>query len=83
MIAPATFDVVCKSGQYFTTSNGEVCGGAFHNRDLALSAMQRLEHEAGLQSRTCMTCDAKFQSEGAHHRMCDNCRRRSFYDGAA
>lgn len=29
-----------------------------------------------VRERECLGCRSKFQSEGAHHRMCDACRRR-------
>ncbi len=43
-----------------------------------------LEQKARWKQRKCITCNKKFMSEGAHHRMCDACRKgaRSFHDGA-
>lgn len=34
-----------------------------------------LEHEARFKSRGCITCGDTFMSEGAHHRMCNRCRK--------
>ena len=33
-------------------------------------------HKNPTTTRKCMTCGAKFESEGAHNRMCNECRRK-------
>lgn len=35
------------------------------------------------RARKCITCWHTVESEGAHHRMCADCRSKSEYDGSA
>lgn len=83
MTAHTPFAVIVKRGRYFVVKAGEIVHGPSHRKDKAFDAKKRLEREAGMRSRTCLTCSTRFDSEGPHHRMCQSCRRRSVYDGAA
>jgi len=49
----------------------------------AQSARLAAENEAGvcLVERPCMRCDALFESEGPHHRMCTGCRNSASSGG--
>lgn len=50
----------------------------------AEESRDRLERKAKRRVRPCISCCAEFMSEGAHHRMCKDCRSKAsnMYDGA-
>ena len=61
--------------------------GFYSGRALAEARCQVMNMEAArelrLKRRACLCCGTSFMSEGAHHRMCSLCRRRSHdYDPA-
>lgn len=54
----------------------ERISGYFGNHSLAADCMANKERRANIKIRPCMCCQANFESEGAHNRMCDKCRRK-------
>lgn len=47
-----------------------------HNHD-AFEFAKRLEKADQICARFCLCCRKDFQSEGAHNRMCIDCRKKS------
>lgn len=48
------------------------------HRGAALQAIDVARRRAAQRPRACITCGNSFMSEGAHHRMCDKCRREAW-----
>lgn len=70
------YDVIFAGTKYIVVdAEGRQCSG-LGQRDAIVRKMERLEREARLKARPCLCCGATFASEGAHHRMCDDCRRQ-------
>jgi len=51
-------------------------GGQINYRLYAQGQENRLPRK-GRQERRCMCCGRTFPSEGAHHRLCDRCRKET------
>ena len=47
----------------------------YSNHSMAETAAHGLERKARQQPRPCLCCGQTFPSEGAHNRMCTDCRR--------
>ena len=58
-------------------AGGTQIGRVNGKRDDAEFAMERIEQEARIKRRACLTCEAPFLSEGPHNRMCKEFRRLS------
>ena len=69
------FSIERRKGKYFVLQDGEVVSAGYSNNNVALTMLATLQYKAGLVERDCITCRKPFMSEGAHHRMCDGCRR--------
>ena len=77
-----TIELIKDGSKYCVEKDGvQVFGPG--NYDQAMRFMERIEREARIKKRNCMTCGKKFASEGAHNRMCNDCRKTSIYDGAS
>ena len=70
---------VDRANQYWAIFNaqGERVSGFHTDRSTAEDACARLIKAASKQLRSCLCCGRNFQSEGAHNRLCDGCRRRT------
>lgn len=77
-----TFEVKREGFGYWVLENGVTVEGPYSHQ-VAEEACTRLQREASMEERNCMTCGEKFMSEGIHNRMCRNCRSQSNYDGSA
>jgi len=49
--------------------------GFLGNYNLAAMVATSRERKLRLSTRACLCCGADFQSEGAHNRLCNPCRR--------
>ena len=68
------FDVVGQHGRYMILDNGEQIAGPYTYKWRAEQVSDQLEAKARRSVRRCISCSASFESDGPHHRMCDNCR---------
>lgn len=68
-------------GWFVISPDGRRSDNSFANRNAALSAKGHAVRRAADLSkgkmRPCITCRKDFLSEGAHHRMCGQCRHNS------
>jgi hypothetical protein len=73
---PGEFCVVStRRGSYAVVGpDGTVLTSGWGDQLQAIIRMEKLEAEAKLVTRPCITCRTDMRSEGPHHRMCDDCR---------
>ena len=75
---------VVRNGRgYFVKRGDEALSGPWRHHDRAEQMLEQIEIEARQRPRNCLRCSTEFMSDGAHHRMCYNCRTQTFYDGSA
>jgi hypothetical protein len=51
--------------------------GRSWNSEGAAALLHRMQRAAKARSRACLCCGTSFLSEGAHHRMCTDCRAKA------
>lgn len=61
------------SYQCFVRPDGSMSGG-FTSREQMEQAAEVEYRRSRLVTRPCICCGAHFKSQGAHHRMCNDCR---------
>ena len=78
MTGTPTYEVR-RVGQSYAVFNGNGLrvSGFYHSEDRATTRLEKLVEGSAGDVRPCITCRAKFKSQGAHNRMCDPCRKRS------
>ena len=59
---------------YCIMRGDEKISGTFASGDCAEMAVDRKRRKEALIDLPCITCGTHFGSEGAHNRMCDDCR---------
>ncbi|HGG04494.1 MAG TPA: hypothetical protein ENK28_03465 [Aliiroseovarius sp.] len=59
------------------TSDGTIVSRHFTCRDYAIMEIERLKQAKKARPRNCLCCGAEFTSEGAHNRMCMDCRKQT------
>lgn len=57
--------------------DGQRIGEPSSHEELIRQRRDRMQRQAEMRPRNCLTCGDTFQSEGIHNRMCDHCRGRS------
>lgn len=65
-------------GHVVIDPDGKQVRGPYRGNDEAqevCDVMQRRHDRQQMRKRPCMCCRREFISEGAHHRLCDECRR--------
>ena len=55
---------------------GRVVSASYDHAAHAAQLLRGFERRARQARRACLCCGEGFKSEGAHHRLCDACRRR-------
>ncbi|ANT39877.1 hypothetical protein RGUI_0806 [Rhodovulum sp. P5] len=68
-------------GCYVVFDGGKRVGGQYSTHALAAARMENIqrarERAARVRKRPCLCCGHVFDSEGAHNRLCPECRRKS------
>lgn len=70
---------------YTVVIDGKMVGGPYGSFWAAEHACDDFTRQSKMKERPCITCRDLFESEGAHNRMCDPCRKgikgESFHEG--
>jgi hypothetical protein len=63
--------------RWYVTRNGQIFGTPLSRQESVRRRADRLNAEARILVRSCLSCGTDFKSEGAHNRMCNPCRAKS------
>lgn len=70
----------CRRGVWAVFDGGQRVSGRFNQQWEAEARRDELRRQRRRRARSCLCCGARFESEGAAHRLCDACRRVSAHD---
>lgn len=80
MPAAPSVDVLGSGQAWQVLKNGQPLPVRYWSHDAAWMAAERIVRgwrRSSWTNRRCLTCNHAFLSQGAHHRMCDACRRQA------
>lgn len=65
----------CRGGSWAVFEGETRVSGRFEDRWEAECRREAMIRRAQRRARACLRCGGVFESDGAHHRMCAECRR--------